>query len=87
MIKITLIFTLFFLIMFLFYNYNKKETHKKYQLIHYLNNYYYNKDQHNHKNCPRGCNNQKQCVYPQYCYNSNPKDPFCCVNDLQCQKC
>ena len=87
MIKITLIFIIFFLILFLFYKHHQKETHKKYQLIHYLNNQYYNKDQHNHPNCPRGCNNQKKCLYPQYCYNSNPNKPFCCINDKQCEKC
>ena len=87
MIQLILIFILFFIILFIFYQLNLKQNHKKYQLIHYLNNEYYNKDQHNRKNCPRGCNEQKQCLYPQYCYNSNPKDPFCCVNDSQCQKC
>ena len=87
MINVIIIFVIFFLFIFVFYKYNEKETHKKYQLIHYLNNSYYNKNQHNQKNCPRGCNKEKKCLYSDYCYNSNSENPFCCINDKQCEKC
>lgn len=87
MIKILLIFIIFFIILYLYYKYNEYETHKKYQLIYYLNNNFYNKNQHNNLNCPRGCSKNKKCIFSQYCYNSSPINSHCCINDDQCKNC
>lgn len=87
MLKILLIFIIFILILYIFYKYNNEMNHKKHQLIFYLNNQYYNKNQHNHPKCPRGCSKNKKCMYSQYCYNSNPISPICCINDNQCNNC
>ena len=75
------------LLITLYYLYIQKHHHQKFQLIYYLNNEYYNKDNHNHKKCPRGCNKEKKCLYPDYCYNSSPYKSVCCVDDTQCKDC
>ena len=88
--KLVLFLLIIFVLIFLgfFYKSMNEQNNKKTQLLFYLNNPYYNRNQYNHTNCPRGCSSKtKKCLYPHLCYNSNSNDPLCCIQDEQCNKC